>query len=42
MKLRPSRGRWDEATAAAWRFLPAKIRGEPNAAWVDVQYAFSR
>ncbi|MEK7331391.1 MAG: hypothetical protein AAB113_11385, partial [Candidatus Eisenbacteria bacterium] len=27
---------------SAWRFLPAKIRGEPHAAWVDVQYAFPR
>jgi tetratricopeptide (TPR) repeat protein len=25
-----------------WRFLPAKVRGEPRATWVDLQYAFPR
>jgi hypothetical protein len=38
--LRPSRGRWGGATAAARRYLPATIGGEPRAAWLDVQYPF--
>jgi hypothetical protein len=42
MMMRPSRGRWDEAIAAARRFLPANIQGEAHPAWVDIRHAFHR